>query len=228
MKKTKIQAVTLEISFFEAFFRVYTTRKFRLTYPLPPPTSVAGMFGAILGIHRNQFKNKLGKLFFGAKTLAPINISHELTTLRQYKGKWISISITSQMLHEPKFMLAMAGEKDKTQKLFKKIEEIVKTQRFAYLPFGGQNDYFIKNISSLSFEEVCHSKIVEGYVPADQVAGLATNKAQISILPLNSLPKPKEYCFVLNGKVKTKTPFLTTKKSKIPLHLLESFSIVQA
>lgn len=60
------KALVLKIEFFEAHFKVHYTKGFRLTYPIPLPTSVAGIFARLLNIPREETMKRFKGCRFGA------------------------------------------------------------------------------------------------------------------------------------------------------------------
>jgi CRISPR-associated Cas5-like protein len=98
-----MKAVIVKISFSEAFFKVHYTKGFRLTYPIPLPTSVAGMFGAFLGVEREKISD-LQKFLFGAKLEEYNGFINENATFRQYKSYGVEIGVaTLNLINNPTY-----------------------------------------------------------------------------------------------------------------------------
>jgi len=161
-----IVALLVKVTFFEAFFKVHYTKGFRLTYPLPLPTSVAGMFGALLGIERHSMLQKMKGYLFGSKLLSHKGLTTEQATYIQKiasaKPRRGVEGIT--IIIEPTYIIAMAGREDAIKKFEKNL-----LIGYRFLPYGGQNDFFLKDLSVLGIRDVQISKVIENYAPRDFV-----------------------------------------------------------
>jgi len=157
-----MKAILLEISFFEAFFKVHYTRKYRLSYPIPLPTTIAGMLGSLSGIPRNRIKDYFKDVYVGAKYLN-CNLVFENTTLIELSKDGHAVRSVEKMLllNEPTYVIAIGGD----EKKIKEIEDRLKNYEFVFLPFGGQNDFFIKNIKFLGEGKFKESNVIFGYFP---------------------------------------------------------------
>jgi CRISPR-associated Cas5-like protein len=176
-----MEALLLKIDFFEAFFKVHFTKTTRLTYPMPLPTSVAGMFGAMLGWERSGEipPADMGKLMFGSKTLSVKGIATEQATYLQ-APKDIKGVAPIVMLNEPSYLIAMAGEGKIVNKSLKRL-----SSGYSYLPYGGQNDFFVKDINIVGKMDVKLSQQVESYAPKDLVKRVELAKgASLHTLPV--------------------------------------------
>lgn len=161
-----MKAIILKISFFEAHFKVHYTKGYRLSYPVPLPTSIAGIFGALLGVERGDIKDKFSNFLFGGSLNKIGSENYENVTFIQIGNKkfknWPPGVVKSQILNEPEFTLIMAtSDENKFTEYFNKLEE----QKFVYLPYGGQNDFFVKNIELIGTKEVEESDQVINYAP---------------------------------------------------------------
>ena len=113
-KMVPMKALVVKISFFESFFKVHYTKGFRLTYPIPLPTTVAGMFGAFLGIKREKLAEVFSEMLFGSKLINYNSIISENATFLQYKSGRVERGVTSLlMVNEPTYLIVIAGKKEK-------------------------------------------------------------------------------------------------------------------
>lgn len=157
-----------EISFFEAFFKVHYTKGFRLSYPIPLPTSVAGIFGALLGISREKIKEEFENFYLGAKLINLGKENFENSTFIQIGKKfdnWPPGVVPTQFFTDPTYQIVIAHED------ILKIEEIFRqlNKGFKFLPYGGQNDFFVKDIKILGIEKVEMSDVIENYAPRNWI-----------------------------------------------------------
>jgi len=217
-----MNALVVEISFFEAFFKVHYTKGFRLTYPIPLPTTVAGMFGAFLGVEREKLNKEVSEMLFGAKLIKYNSITSENVTFLQYKSGRVERGVTSLlMVNEPTYLIVIAGKKEKINEIKEKIESSVN-----YLPYGGQNDFFVKDWKIISIEDVKESDEISNYAPQDWVRNpILKNGSEIQILPvMHKISENPNFYFVVNGKLKLRENIHCTEKEKIGLYRLKDFS----
>jgi len=217
-----MNALVVEISFFEAFFKVHYTKGFRLTYPIPLPTSVAGIFGAFLGVERERLREEFNGMLFGAKLLRYSGIASENATFLQYKAKGVERGVTQiSIVNEPTYLIAMAGEGKKLEKAMKKIRNSV-----SFLSYGGQNDFFVKDWEIVGIEDVEESNIISNYAPQDLVENpILEEGSEIQILPvMHRISKNPNFYFVMNGKLKLKQNIYCVKEKRIGLYSLKDFS----
>ena len=217
-----MKALVVEISFFEAFFKVHYTKGFRLTYPIPLPTSVAGIFGAFLGIERERLREEFNGMLFGAKLLRYSGIASENATFLQYKAKGVERGVTQIFIvNEPTYLIAMAGEGKRLEKATEKIRNSV-----SFLSYGGQNDFFVKDWEIVGIEDVEESNIISNYAPQDLVENpILEEGSEIQILPvMHRISKNPNFYFVVDGKLKLKENVHCTERERIGLYNLKDFS----
>lgn len=219
-----MKSILIEISFFEALFKVHYTKGFRLTYPIPLPTTVAGIFGAILGIQRRDLIKTFEDCQFGAKLLSYDSIFIENITYLQYKSKGpVKGVVKNTIINNPTYLLALVSENDK------KIDEFyVKLRKeIKYFPYGGQNDFFAKSIEIVGVREDINknSSIIENYAPQDFVENVELEEnGEAFILPVkHKLSKNLNFCFVYKGKLKLKNKIVSIEN--IGVYSLDSFFI---
>jgi len=217
-----MKALIIEISFSEAFFKVHYTRGFRLTYPIPLPTTVAGMFGAFLGVKREEFKDTFRNFLFGAKTIKHEGIISENATFLQYKSKGIERGVTQiSIINNPVFLIAVASSEKDVVEFERRIKE-----KIEFLPYGGQNDFFPLDWKIKGFEDVEELDEIANYAPRDWVASpMLERNSEVQILPVrHNLSDDINFYFIINGKLKLRKKILATKNEKIGLYKLENFS----
>ena len=218
-----MKALLLEISFFESFFKVHYTKGFKLTYPIPLPTSVAGIFGAMFGIERERLKDEFKDFLFGAKLLKYESIIPENITYLQYKSQGHKVEkgvIQSFIINEPTYLLSIAGEENKIKEIEKLFKEI------KYIPYGGQNDFFVKDWKISGFDNVKEDVEVTNYAPQDWVKNIIFERGfEVQILPVrHSLSKNPNFYFIINGKLVLKDKVFCTEKDSIGLYSLNYFN----
>jgi CRISPR-associated Cas5-like protein len=216
-----MKALLVEISFSEAFFKVHYTRGFRLTYPIPLPTSVAGIFGAFLGIKREELRKECNGMFFGAKMVKYGSIVSENARFIQYKRKGPEKGAAQlSIINNPTFLIAVASQEEKIMKVEKEIKEYIK-----FLPYGGQNDFFPIDWRVKGYEEVEETDEITNYAPQDWViAPILEAGSEVQILPVrHNLSENLNFYFIINGRLKLKKKILATRNEKIGLYKLEDF-----
>jgi CRISPR-associated Cas5-like protein len=216
-----LKALIVEISFFEAFFKVHYTKGFRLTYPIPLPTSTAGIFGAFLGIEREKMKEIMGKFLFGSKLKKYESIISESVTFLQYKPKVERGVIPLSLINNPTYLIAIVGKEKEIREIENKLKESIK-----FLPYGGQNDFFIKDWRIIGIEEVEESDEITNYAPQDWVKPGLESGIEVQILPvMHKLSENPNFYFIINGKIKLKRKIYCTKNEKIGVYELNNFNI---
>jgi CRISPR-associated protein Cas5 subtype I-B len=224
-----MKALEVEISFEEAFFKVHYTKGFRLTYPVPLPTTVVGMFGALFGVERDRLKNEFKNVLAGAKVIKYEGIINESATFMQYKSKkskGVVRGVTKlSFINSPTYLIVIASnDEGKIEDYKKRLEE---QRGIKYLPYGGQNDFFPLDWKVRDINEVEDSKEITNYAPQDWVGTQILEKgSEIQILPVrHNLSKNQNFYFVINGKLVLNRKIPATKNEKIGLYSLESFRI---
>ncbi len=220
-----MKGICFEIKFQEAFFKVFLTMKYRISYPIPLPTHIAGIIGSMLGIYRREITDFFKDLYLGGIALN-LSTCYENSTLVEISEEGRNRSVEKCMiLNEPSFIIFVLGNEDKILR----IRNILESKVFEFLPFGGQNDYFLKNIEFLSDVHESSSNIIDGgYVESVLVKNLEEN-SRIMILPVNYKNSIRNFTFIIKGRAELKenikTCELTINSSKInaPIYLLEDF-----
>jgi CRISPR-associated Cas5-like protein len=194
-----MKALVLKITFSEALFKTHYTKGFRQTYPIPLPVSVAGIFGALLGIERGKITEYFRDCMFGAKLLKHKGFYPETTTYIQYKsGKRVRGVAVSIIQNNPSFVIALVGTQEKVEENYNKIKSGI-----VFLPYGGQNDFFTEDIEIIGIKDAEETSIVENYAPQDLVEKIEWGKGtEFQVLPVKHKfsPNPNFY-FIFNGKL---------------------------
>lgn len=214
-----MDAIVAEISFFEAFFKVHYTKGFRLTYPTPLPTSVAGIFGALLGIERGKTE-EFDNFLFGAKMIKYDGIAHENATFIQHKSNGPEKGVTSiNLVNNPTYLIALGGDSQRIAKLLAILKTSIK-----YLPYGGQNDFFVKDWKILGTDSIEDSNEITNYAPQDWIEPTITGNMNLQILPvMHTLSDNPNFYFLTRGKLRLRNKVCCTKSEKIGLYGLSNF-----
>ena len=159
-----MKAILAQVSFFEAHFRVHRTKCAALTYPIPLPTSVAGIFGALCGWERriDGQPKEVTELFFGAKLVRHDGIIQEHMTYKEVPKKVRGVAPVT-IVNEPVYVIAMAGEG------IEMWHDSLAEGSFKYLPYGGQSWFFPKDITNVRINETIETNEIGNYAPKDIV-----------------------------------------------------------
>lgn len=192
------KALILQIDFFEAHFKVHYTKGHRLTYPIPLPTSVAGILAGILGVDGRKAIVQFRDYLFGA-ALVDQNIAEaiENITFLQFKDKGRKFVGRTHILVNPSYYIAV--QCSNPEELQSKIVEGIQ-----YLPFGGQNDYFAKDWKVVDIRDVTTSTKVSNYLHSESVGEL-TSGVSLQVLPvMHKLGEKEDFYFIMQGDVVSK------------------------
>lgn len=215
-----LYALVMRLTFFDAHFKVHYTKGFRATYPIPLPTTVAGIFASMLGLERDKAAKLFKKYRFGAILIGEITESVEEATYMQFPKNRLGVA-PMQILVNPSYYIAVASNnKEDIAKINKDIEEGIE-----YFPFGGQNDFFAKDWSILGIKEVYNSKEIGNYAYSEYVQEL-TKGTTVAILPvMHRFGYREEFYFILNGSVivKQEMPVCKIDGKNIALYKLQDF-----
>lgn len=220
-----MKALLAEISFYEAMFKVHHTKGFRLTYPIPLPTSVAGMFGAMLGVERYRLKEDFSNFLFGAALVKHNGFVIENETFIQYKTAQVQKGVVrTQLMNQPTYLIAMGGPLDKIGE----YHAFLMNHNMIYLPYGGQNDFFLENFELKHSVDIIQSDLVSNYAPQDLVSEIVSKETVLNILPvMQSESNNPNFYFLFSGRLKLKKPISVVKDTLIALYPLEMFTFVQ-
>lgn len=220
-----MKAIVSRITFYEAFFKVHYTKGFRLTYPIPLPTTVAGIFGAMLGIDRTEIQNKFKNFYFGAKLLGYDGIIVEHETFRQFKTMKVERGVVrSQIVNHPTYLIALAGNVESITEFY----DFLQSGKMVYLPYGGQNDFFVEDIHIVGLANVVDCNVICNYAPQDMVKSLKSKEITFSILPvMHTYSDNPNFYFVLKGKLELKESVKAVENEGMALYPLGMFKFVE-
>ncbi len=211
-----MKSLLFRISFFEAFFKCHYTKKYRLSYPIPLPTSIAGIIGSILGLKREKMRDYFRNFYFGARLIKGTFV-FENVTLVEIADNEVGRSVEKILiLNEPEYEIALIGEDEKIREIMKKLEKY----KFCFLPFGGQNDYFLRDIKLIGEGKIKEKEEAFGYFPKEIVEKI---EGRFWILPVKYKNKKEDFVFT-EGKAKLKEKVLTV--NKIAVYKLTDFTLL--
>ncbi|MEM1604526.1 MAG: CRISPR-associated protein Cas5 [Zestosphaera sp.] len=178
-----MKALTFTVRFLTAQYKDHMQKMTRKTYLIPPPSAVAGMFGAILGLERRELYNISDEMLAGAElrflggrtiTLARIfKIGHAPVTLVKLLEKYYSgersgdlikdiqglLTIKeSEELYMPEYKFAIASS---NEALIEEGMRRLKEYDFKYDVFGGNDYHLVEFIGDPKPARL--EKSVEGY-----------------------------------------------------------------
>jgi len=203
-----MKALVVKIVFFEALFKIHYTKGFRLTYPIPLPPSVAGIFGALLGIERKKVTEAFRDCLFGAKLLEYKGVCPETTTYVQYKsnGKKLERGATTTIiLNNPSYLVVLVSKQEKIEEFYSKVKDSI-----VFFPYGGQNDFFTEDIEIVGIKDVQETLLVGNYAPQDFVEKIEWDRGtEFQVLPVkHKLSSDQNFYFIFKGKLKLKQSIL--------------------
>lgn len=198
-----MKGLVVEITFSEALFRTHLTKSFWQTYPIPLPTTVAGIFGALLGLGRDSISEEFRNCLFGAKLLKYKGICPEKSTFVQYKSSGRRIEkgvITTTLLNNPTFSICLVSSDRKIDDFYNKLRR----KGITFFPYGGRNEFFTEDIKINGVKEVVETSLIENYAPVDLVEKVELNEGtELQILPVKHKITPnQDFYFIFNGKLK--------------------------
>jgi len=186
-----VSAFTFKILFKTAQFKPHYEKLRRSTYLMPPPSAVAGIIGAILGVNARELKKfcRENSILTGAKlcnlegyyvTLSRIfkfdrDTSGIKTLLHQYlhpKSKKefhnalrrlqeLMPIKESEELFRPLYKLAVAGSKDVIEECKSRLKDL----KFEYEIFGGNDYHLVEDIKDIREAKLSKGKVGSGYCP---------------------------------------------------------------
>jgi CRISPR-associated Cas5-like protein len=192
-------ALKLYIKFPFALFNLHYTKSCRLSYPIPLPTTIKGIFENMLGLNRNE---SLNGYMFGAKIITYKSSFYEYSSLKQI-GKNIMTVIRSQVLGDVDYFLYIAN---KDLDILKNIENRLKNPM--RVPYGGISD-FISEFWKVEGIIKCQDTYTfyNTYVPEPEVKEIFLEEnGEVYKLPV--MNENVKYVFVINGKIVTNNPKL--------------------
>lgn len=219
----------MEVEFPEAVFTIHYTKGFRESYPIPLPTTVAGIFGAMLGIKRRDMQVFTQDKMFGAKMVRYKGMVRELFTYlkyRGYSGKGAERVINVQrgvglqtLVNNPRYMIAMASEDEKG--LIDILDRL--DESLCFLPYGGMNDHPATDVKIYDkLYEVDMGDTAEGYAPESVVEDIYLDVGgDLYRYPVKYRGSMEYFYFVVNGKLKLVQQI--SKVFDIPLYTIDDY-----
>ncbi|WP_096602787.1 type I-B CRISPR-associated protein Cas5b [Hydrogenobacter hydrogenophilus] len=127
-----------------AHFRKFFTTSSPLTFPFPPPPTVRGIIGAILGFGREEYLEKTKDLYIGIGILSPIkkirmgrnlvftkdkseNFDPTLISSRKAEGE-PRTQVRAEFVKDPKYRIYVSGEEE----FLNNLKEMVENHRTYY------------------------------------------------------------------------------------------------
>jgi len=118
----------------------------------------------------------------------------------------------------------MAGRPKEIAKYF----TFLKNDNIIYLPYGGQNDFFVEDLKIKGLADVVQSEVVSNYAPQDMVSRLESSETVLSILPvMQTRSEIPNFYFVLKGQLRLKEPVDVVNSTGIALYPLGMFKFVR-
>lgn len=220
-----MKAILVEVEFPEAVFTSHYTKGFRETYLIPLPTSVAGMFGAMLGIARGDMPSFIRNKMFGAKLLSYRGVGREIFMFPKIKNKeggvWkVEWAPAYQgVVDSPRYLIAMASEDEWL------LRDVLKTlgRGVVYLPYGGLNDFIAIDIEIYGdLYDVAPSREVEGYAPEDEVELVIPRRdGEMFRAHVKYRGGISTFIMVYNATIRLRREIYSVKEHGIPLYQIE-------
>jgi CRISPR-associated Cas5-like protein len=195
-----MRGILVDVYFSEALFKTHYTKGFRQTYPIPLPTTVAGMFGAMLGIRRSVLATEFNDCLFGAKLLKYKGLCLEKSRFIQYASGGIKRgAVTTIIINNPCYRIAVASSNE--NKIISYSERMKNYIHF--LPYGGQNDFFAEEVKIIGEKDANETKLIGNYAPQDHVDKILWEKGtEFQSLPVrHRFSDNPNFYFIYNGKL---------------------------
>jgi hypothetical protein len=179
----------------------------------------------MLGIDRTELQNKFKDFYFGAKLLDYDGIIVEHETFIQFKTMKVERGvIRSQIVNHPTYLIALTGKERSITEFY----DFLQSGKMAYLPYGGQNDFFVEDIRMVGLANVTDCNVISNYAPQDMVKSLKSNEIMFSILPvMHTYSDNPNFYFVLKGELELKESVKAIENEGIALYPLEMFKFVK-
>ncbi len=168
------------------FRKIYTTSS-PLTYPFPPPTTVRGIIGAILGFSKEEYLEKTKSLKIGIRIEKPIKKIRLGLNLIFTKGKsgfdptlipsrkgdkegTLRTQIKAEFVKEPSYIIYVHWEKD----LQEKLKEHLKEHKSVYTVSLGLSELLadFEFIGEFNAHKIEKSAVVHSVIPVSHIKNL--------------------------------------------------------
>ncbi len=216
-----LKGIKVYIAFEEAMFRMHLTKAFRDTYLAPLPTSVAGMFGALLGLRRDDVFPKFKGFMFGSRLVKYKGKSKEYATLLQLKSSraYTSTQIPMFILVEPEYEIVIAGPDKEIEEMYGRLID-----GFQYFPYGGSSDYLAVDVRLIGMDEPSIGKTIQNYAPVDNVEDIKLDRdgeLSVGTVKMRGCQEAIDFYFVYRGELHLKEPIVLL--DGVGLYKLEDF-----
>ena len=199
-------AFLFSISFSTAHFKLHTSKRFRDSYMIPLPSTLAGILGAIAGIKRRNLPTWSEDIFVGAKLVDYKGEFFELAKLWKFKGWNLPISTIERIkvLINPKYVVGVASpNKEKIEDLYYRLQN----RHFEFIPYGGNDYHLVEDIGDVTWAKHIKAKEGEGYAPRSLINTVKQiDSSSVVLRTAYVRASRREYfVFVWRGIIVTKT-----------------------
>lgn len=234
-----MKAITFIVRFLTAQYKDHMQKMTRRTYLIPPPSAVAGTFGAILGLKIRELYKTSDKILAGAKLnslggriVTSVRIfkidrprSALVSLLRKYYSGDRSEEIVnaiqslltikeSEELYMPEYKFAIASH---NEELIDECMKRLKEYDFEYDVFGGNDYHFIEFIGNPKYAKLEKSYEGYGYCRREDFERIEADTFDI-ILEMKSLhEKPIPIVMPVTFLANVKEDFIQVYGTKIRL-----------
>jgi CRISPR-associated protein Cas5h len=204
-----------------AHFRKFYTTSSPLTFPFPPPPTVRGIIGAILGFEREEYLEKTKDLLIGVGILSPVkkirmglNYIHTkgksgfdpTLILSRKQGNSVRTQVRAEFVKDAKYRIYVSGE----GKVFENLKRMVENHETYYTVYLGKSellaDFDYVGLYDGEYQEELDR--VDSVVPVEVVKNISVKENQIlakELVPTlmdidRTVKKYEEVIFDLNGK----------------------------
>lgn len=217
-----MKAIIFDILGDLAHFRKFYTTSSPLSFPFPPPPTVAGMLGAILGVDKNKYLEifSLDKCKIAIQILNPIKKLRLGINLINTKGNyWIPVKIGK---HDPRTQVKTEFIKDvkyriyfyhKDEEIFKKLTENLKNHQTFFNFSLGLSELLgdfrfvkIEEFEEKEKEEVYISSVIpmsqiwEGKIIFEEGKSYFRERIPVKMNPERVVEKYEDVIFEAQGK----------------------------
>lgn len=209
-----LASLIVEIEFSEAFFAHHMARKASASYLIPLPTSVAGIFSAMLGVRRRDM-GRFSKMMFGAKLIKLGGVANEVWSKIIYKDEYVKyeepvggrkgyVMVVAErspcnimLLNNPRYEMYAAGNRGEIEEMYRRLRDGI-----VFYPYGGQNDFFATDVKIVGIGGVEVGSEVNNYAMNDEVVRIyGGDEVSIDLVKMRS-GKSKWFVFIYNGRLK--------------------------
>lgn len=188
-----MRALTFIVRFQTAQFKLHHQKLVRKTYLIPPPSAVAGLFGAVLGVPRRELKAfcRENGVMAGAELLSLEGFYVTLARIFKFDSERSSLGGLKKLINDywngseralkdmlgtrpikeseelfrPTYKFAVVAENKVIDEGLKRLRELY----FEYEIFGGNDYHFVEDIGNVREANIIKSLEGTGYCPIDLV-----------------------------------------------------------